>query len=199
MRKLLFSFLCVSSFFQVNRDDRFTNPPVVPRLLQGEGAHDRAVVLPDAGLLEPAFTNAGMNQSCPSSRQEKADVSKWAGAVPGSETRAADTQNAFARAANITTSRRWARYLSPHVLRDARELVLRRLFQTRSDRVGLGTRDRVWKFPAHRLYATVYKPDPGDPGGLDQGGRDIWAEMFGDAGLDPQVHIVFGTRKRVSG
>src|SRR5256885_3690351 len=35
----------------------------------------------------------------------------------------------------------------------------------------------IWKFPRHRLYATVYRPDPskGDPSELDQEARDIWA------------------------
>src|SRR5213075_1165576 len=41
----------------------------------------------------------------------------------------------------------------------------------------------VWKFPKHRLYATVYKPGPGDPSELDQEAWDIWAEKFHAAGL----------------
>src|SRR5687768_2601698 len=55
----------------------------------------------------------------------------------------------------------------------------------------------IWKFPKNRLYATVYKPDPsrGDPSELDQEAWNIWAEKFRAAGLDPQVHIVFGNKK----
>src|SRR6184192_317753 len=55
----------------------------------------------------------------------------------------------------------------------------------------------VWKFPKHRLYATVYKPDKskGDPSELDQEARDIWAEKFRAAGLEPNVHLVYGNKK----
>jgi alanyl-tRNA synthetase len=53
----------------------------------------------------------------------------------------------------------------------------------------------VWKFPADRLYATVYKPGPGEPSDFDQEAYDIWAEIFRKEGLDPKVHIVFGNKK----
>ena len=52
-----------------------------------------------------------------------------------------------------------------------------------------------WKFPAGRLYATVYQPGPGDPGQFDQEAHDCWAELFAKAGLDPKVHIVGGDKK----
>src|SRR5437660_819792 len=55
----------------------------------------------------------------------------------------------------------------------------------------------VWKFPKHRLYATVYKPDKSknDPSELDQEAYDLWAAKFSAAGLDPKVHIVNGNKK----
>src|SRR6478609_1769979 len=55
----------------------------------------------------------------------------------------------------------------------------------------------IWKFPKNRIYATVYKPDPskGDPSELDQEAWDLWAEKFKAAGLDPNVHIVYGNKK----
>jgi alanyl-tRNA synthetase len=52
-----------------------------------------------------------------------------------------------------------------------------------------------WKFPAERLYATVYKPGPGDPAEFDQEAHDFWADLFTKAGLDPAVHIVNGNKK----
>src|SRR5438094_593536 len=52
-----------------------------------------------------------------------------------------------------------------------------------------------WKFPAKRLYATVYQPAPGDPAVFDQEAYDHWARLFTAAGLDPQVHIVHGGKQ----
>jgi len=55
----------------------------------------------------------------------------------------------------------------------------------------------VWKFPKHRLYATVYAPNKakGDPAEFDQEAWDAWAEKFRAAGLDPAIHIVNGNKK----
>jgi len=55
----------------------------------------------------------------------------------------------------------------------------------------------TWKFPASRLYATVYSPDQSknDPGGFDQEAWDGWAEKFRSVGLDPAVHIINGGKK----
>ncbi len=53
----------------------------------------------------------------------------------------------------------------------------------------------IWKFPKERLYATVYKPESGDPAEFDQEAYDIWKAVFEKAGLDPEVHIVYGNRK----
>src|SRR5271163_1229071 len=52
-----------------------------------------------------------------------------------------------------------------------------------------------WNFPASRIYATVYKPGPGDPASFDQEAYDQWAAIFTKAGLDPAVHIVNGNKK----
>ncbi|HWY41057.1 MAG TPA: alanine--tRNA ligase [Chthoniobacterales bacterium] len=46
-----------------------------------------------------------------------------------------------------------------------------------------------WKFPAQRLYATVYKPGPNDPSEFDQEACDHWARLFRDADLDPKIHV----------
>jgi alanyl-tRNA synthetase len=49
-----------------------------------------------------------------------------------------------------------------------------------------------WKFPAQRLYATVYKPRPEEPSEFDQEAHDHWARLFQDADLDPAIHILNG-------
>src|SRR6478752_2011584 len=53
----------------------------------------------------------------------------------------------------------------------------------------------VWKFPAERVYATIYQPGPGDPAERDQEAWELWAEKFRGAGLDPDIHIVNGNKK----
>jgi alanyl-tRNA synthetase len=47
-----------------------------------------------------------------------------------------------------------------------------------------------WKFPAQRLYATVYKPGPNEPSEFDQEAYDHWARLFQDADLDPKIHVL---------
>jgi alanyl-tRNA synthetase len=51
-----------------------------------------------------------------------------------------------------------------------------------------------WHFPPERLYATVYKPDAGDPSDFDQEAYQSWVAAFQKAGLDPRVHVVYGNR-----
>jgi alanyl-tRNA synthetase len=45
------------------------------------------------------------------------------------------------------------------------------------------------KFPAQRIYATVYKPGPGEPAEFDQEAYDHWERLFREADLDPKIHI----------
>jgi alanyl-tRNA synthetase len=49
-----------------------------------------------------------------------------------------------------------------------------------------------WKFPPQRLYATVYKPGPGEPSEFDQEAYDHWAQLFREADLDPKIHVLNG-------
>jgi len=49
-----------------------------------------------------------------------------------------------------------------------------------------------WKFPPQRLYATVYKPGPGEPSEFDQEAYEHWAHLFREADLDPAIHVVSG-------
>jgi alanyl-tRNA synthetase len=52
-----------------------------------------------------------------------------------------------------------------------------------------------WKLPPQRLYATVYKPGPGEPSEFDQEAYDHWERLFREADLDPAIHIVNGNKK----
>ena len=53
----------------------------------------------------------------------------------------------------------------------------------------------VWKLPKERLYATVYKPEAGDPADFDQEAYDYWKAIFEGAGLSPEKHIIYGNKK----
>ena len=52
-----------------------------------------------------------------------------------------------------------------------------------------------WRFPAERLYATVYSPAEGDPASFDAEAHSLWSELFLSKGLDPAIHVVPGNRK----
>src|ERR1043165_2068816 len=121
-------------------------------------------IVPSSSLLPDSpnllFTNAGMNQFVPIFLGQRApDVSKWPGAISGSDTRAADTQE-VSRAGGkhndledvgldtyhhtffeMLGNWSFGDYFKKEAIDWAWELVT-----------------GVWKFPAERLYATVFCP-----------------------------------------
>jgi alanyl-tRNA synthetase len=160
-------------------------------------------IVPSSSLLPDSpnllFTNAGMNQFVPIFLGEKkADVSKWGGAIPGSDTRAADTQKCIRAGGKhndlddvgldtyhhtffeMLGNWSFGDYFKKEAISWAWELVVER-----------------WKFPANRLYATIYHPDKsiGDPAERDEEAWEFWAEKFRSLGLDPAIHIVNGNKK----
>jgi alanyl-tRNA synthetase len=160
-------------------------------------------IVPSSSLMPDSpnllFTNAGMNQFVPIFLgQRAADVSKWGGATPGSDTRAADTQKCIRAGGKhndledvgldtyhhtffeMLGNWSFGDYFKKEAIDWAWELIT-----------------EVWKFPRNRLYATVYSPDKsqGDPSEFDQEAHDFWAAKFREAGLDPKVHIVNGNKK----
>jgi alanyl-tRNA synthetase len=160
-------------------------------------------IVPSSSLMPDSpnllFTNAGMNQFVPIFLgQKKADVSKWAGAVPGLDTRAADTQKCIRAGGKhndlddvgldtyhhtffeMLGNWSFGDYFKKEAIAWAWELVI-----------------ETWKFPPQRLYATVYSPDKSknDPSEFDQEAWDYWAEKFRSVGLDPKIHIVNGNKK----
>lgn len=160
-------------------------------------------IVPSSSLMPDSpnllFTNAGMNQFVPVFLGEKkADVSKWGGAVAGSDTRAADTQKCIRAGGKhndlddvgldtyhhtffeMLGNWSFGDYFKKEAISWAWELVVEQ-----------------WKFPPQRLYATIYSPDKslGDPAERDEEAWNFWAEKFRAVGLDPAVHIVNGNKK----
>src|SRR5437867_1425872 len=158
-------------------------------------------IVPSSSLLPDSpnllFTNAGMNQFVPIFLgQHKPDVDKWPGAIPGLPTRAADTQKCIRAGGKhndlddvgldtyhhtffeMLGNWSFGDYFKKEAIEWAWELVVEK-----------------WKFPAKRLYATVYKPGAGDPSEFDQEAYGHWERLFEAAGLDPKVHIVYGNKK----
>jgi len=151
-------------------------------------------IVPSSSLLPESpgllFTNAGMNQFVPIFLNETP--------CPYSPPRAADTQKCIRAGGKhndledvgldtyhhtlfeMLGNWSFGDYFKKEAISWAWELVVER-----------------WKFPANRIYATVYSPDKskGDPADFDQEAYDIWAGFFTKAGLDPKVHIVNGNKK----
>jgi alanyl-tRNA synthetase len=144
------------------------------------------------------FTNAGMNQFVPIFLGERsADVDTWPGVLhKGLPTRAADTQKCIRAGGKhndledvgldtyhhtlfeMLGNWSFGDYFKKEAISWAWELIIER-----------------WKFPATRVFATIYQPGAGDPADRDQEAWDIWAEKFRSIGLDPDIHIVNGNKK----
>jgi alanyl-tRNA synthetase len=154
-------------------------------------------LMPDSpGLL---FTNAGMNQFVPIFLNERAaDVDKWPGAIPGKPTRAADTQKCIRAGGKHNDLEDVGLDTYHHTFFEMLgNWSFGDYFKKEAIEWGWELITEVWKFPKHRIYATVYSPDKskGDPSDFDQEAYDFWAAKFTAAGLDPKVHIVHGNKK----
>jgi alanyl-tRNA synthetase len=162
---------------------------------QGHTIVPSSSLLPDSpGLL---FTNAGMNQFVPIFLGDKtADVSKWAGARPAKDTRAADTQKCI-RAGGKHNDLEDVGYDTYHhtLFEMLGNWSFGDYFKKESLTWGWTLLTKVWGIPAKRLFATVYAPKPGDPSEFDTEANAIWTELFKAEGLDPAIHIVHGNRK----
>ncbi len=149
----------------------------------------RHTIVPSSSLLPDApnllFTNAGMNQFVPIFLgQQKA---------PWNPARVADTQKCIRAGGKhndledvgldtyhhtffeMLGNWSFGDYFKKEAIEWAWELLVER-----------------WKFPAHRLYATVYKPGQGEPSEFDQEAYEHWQRLFRDVDLDPTIHVVNG-------
>ncbi len=155
-------------------------------------AEKQHTIVPSASLLPQSpgllFTNAGMNPFVP----YFLGVEK----APYSPPRAADTQKCIRAGGKhndledvgydtyhhtffeMLGNWSFGDYFKKEAIAWAWELVVER-----------------WGLPAHRLYASVYAPKPGDPGHFDQEAYDLWAALFISKGCDPAVQIVHGNVK----
>ena len=163
----------------------------------------RHSIVPSSSLLPDSpnllFTNAGMNQFVPIFLgQTLPDASTRANAIPGADTRAADTQKCIRAGGKhndledvgldtyhhtffeMLGNWSFGDYFKKEAIEWAWELIVKR-----------------WGFPANRLYATIYQPDAskGDPAERDQEAWEIWAALFRSENLDPNIHIVNGNKK----
>ena len=160
-------------------------------------------IVPSSSLMPDApnllFTNAGMNQFVPIFLgQRAADVSKWPGVIPGSDTRAADTQKCIRAGGKHNDLEDVGLDTYHHTLFEMLgNWSFGDYFKREAIEWAWELLNKVWGFPKNRLYATVYSPDKsvGDPSEFDQEAYDIWAEVFRGAGLDPAIHIVRGNKK----
>lgn len=158
-------------------------------------------ILPSAPLLPTSpnllFTNAGMNPFVPIFLGEQsANVSKLPGAIPSRDTRAVDTQKCIRAGGKhndledvgfdtyhhtlfeMLGNWSFGDYFKKEAIHWAWELLTER-----------------WQLPKERLYASVYKPADGDPAEFDHEAYGYWKSIFEAAGLDPEVHIVYGGKK----
>jgi len=149
-------------------------------------------IVPSSSLLPDSpnllFTNAGMNQFVP--------IFLGTTPCPYSPARAADTQKCIRAGGKhndledvgldtyhhtffeMLGNWSFGDYFKKEAIQWAWELIVER-----------------WKFPAERLYATVYTPAEGDPASFDAEAHALWSELFRSRGLDPAIHVVPGNRK----
>lgn len=153
-------------------------------------ASKQHAIIPSASIMPNSpnllFTNAGMNQFVPYFLGEKGAPYK----------RAADTQKCI-RAGGKHNDLEDVGFDTYHhtFFEMLGNWSFGDYFKKEAIQWGWELLTKVWVFPAERLYATVYRPEDGDPAEFDQEAYDFWKAIFVAEGLDPAVHIINGNKK----
>jgi len=138
-----------------------------------------------------------MNQFVPIFLGErKPDVSTWPGAIPGRDTRAADTQKCVRAGGKHNDLEEVGLDAYHHTFFEMLgNWSFGDYFKAEAIRWAWELLTEVWGFPKRRLYATVYRPGPGEPAETDEEALEHWRRIFQEAGLDPDRHVLFGDKK----
>src|SRR5438552_2975806 len=143
--------------FNFGSHDLGPDQAIVSRFLPREEAHHRAFVVALDGRAEPAFHQR---------RHEpvRANFSWSTETVVESAARGRYPKMHSGRWQTQRPRRRRSRHLPPHLLRNARQLELRRLFQKGSDRMGVGVSGRSLEISGatplrHRLQTWPWRTE----------------------------------------
>src|SRR5690242_14803698 len=157
---------------------------------KGHTSVPSASLMPDSPNL--LFTNAGMNQFVPIFLGQRApDVSKWAGAIPGSDTRAADTQKVIRAGGKHNDLEDVGLDTYHHTFFEMLgNWSFGDYFKKEAIAWSWELLTKVWKLDPTRLHVTVHAGDEAIGVSRDDEAAQIWREI----GV-PQDHIHYGNTK----
>src|SRR5713226_6151451 len=153
-------------------------------------------IVPSSSLLPDApnllFTNAGMNQFVPIFLgRQKPDVSKWPGAVPGLDTRAADTQKCIRAGGKHNDLDDVGKDTYHHTFFEMLgNWSFGDYFKEEAIAWAWELLTEVWKLDPQRLHVTVFEGDPANGIPRDDEAAGLWNAV----GV-PADHIHLGNAK----